>query len=327
MLRPASWLVCRIAQRNRHLIAGRKVARPAHTQARVVVIGNLLVGGTGKTPLVVATAQALAERGWRVGLLARGHGGRDTAHGGHLMPSPMPADAAQKLGDEAALLARMTGLPLAVGHDRGAALDLLLAQHDCTVVLSDDGLQHTGLARDLEIAVFDERGAGNGRVLPAGPLREPLFNALLVDAIALNGASCAPPIAHSRVFHFSVSAQACVRLDGQERIDLQEAAQRWRGQRVHALAGIGQPERFFGDLRRSGLAPVCWALADHASIEQQWAQGLPADVLLMTSKDAVKCAHWPQAMRERCFEVTARARVEPGFINWLEERLRGSQMD
>ena len=156
LLRPASWLVCRIAQRNRHLIAGRKVARPAHTQARVVVIGNLLVGGTGKTPLVVATAQALAERGWRVGLLARGHGGRDTAHGGHLMPSPMPADAAQKLGDEAALLARMTGLPLAVGHDRGAALDLLLAQHDCTVVLSDDGLQHTGLARDLEIAVFDE---------------------------------------------------------------------------------------------------------------------------------------------------------------------------
>lgn len=327
LLAPASWLVSRIAQGNRRRIALRKAARPAHRRARVVVIGNLLVGGTGKTPLVVATAQALTRRGWSVGLLARGHGGYDAARGGHLMPQPVPADASARLGDEAALLARLTGLPLAVGHDRGAALGLLLEHHDCNVVLSDDGLQHNGLARDLEIAVFDDRGAGNGLVLPAGPLREPLFNALLVDAIALNGLSTEPPIAHSRVFRFGVSAQTGVRLDGQEHLNLQDATRRWQGRAVHALAGIGQPDRFFEDLRRAGLDPVCWALADHAPIDLSWAEGLPAEVILMTSKDAVKCAHWPDALRARCFEVTARAMVDPGFIDWLEERLRGSQMD
>ena len=327
LLMPASWMVSRIAQRNRHRIARRKAAHPADARARVVVIGNLLVGGTGKTPLIIATAQALAQRGWRVGLLARGHGGLETSHGAHLMPYPIPHDAAHRLGDEAALLARITGLPLALGHDRGSALQALLAHHDCTVVLSDDGLQHTGLARDLEIAVFDARGAGNGRVLPAGPLREPLFNALLVDAIALNGADSAPPIQHSRVFRFSVSAQRCLRLDGQEQFDLKDAARRWQGRRVHALAGIGQPGRFFDDLRQAGLDPVCWALADHAPIHRPWVEGLQADIILMTSKDAVKCADWPAALRERCHEVTARAMVEPGFIDWLEERLRGSQMD
>lgn len=327
LLLPLSWVVSRIAQRRRNRIARRKSARPAHARARVVVIGNLLVGGTGKTPFVVATAQALTERGWRIGLLARGHGGSDSAHGGHLMPQPIPADEARRLGDEAVLLARSTGLPMAVGHDRAAALRTLLAHQDCEVVLSDDGLQHGGLARDLEIAVFDARGAGNGRVLPAGPLREPLFNALLIDALVLNGTDLDPPIAHSRVFRFSVKAQTCVRLDGQARFDLNGAALRWRGQRVHALAGIGQPGRFFDDLRQAGLAPECWALADHAPIDRQWVEGLQADVILMTSKDAVKCAHWPDTLRNRCFEVTARAMVEPGFIDWLEERLRGSQMD
>lgn len=327
LLGPAAWAVSRFAERKRQAIAQRKARGPAHRRARIVVIGNLLVGGTGKTPLVVAMAQALGERGWRVGLIARGHGGRDTPQNGLLMPAPTPVDAAQRYGDEAALLARLTRLPLAIGHDRGAALAVLLSHHDCNVVLSDDGLQHSGLARDLELAVFDERGAGNGRVLPAGPMREPLFNALLLDALVLNGDATVPPIAHSRVFRFNVAAQRCLRLDGAQDLQLQEAAQRWRGLRVHAIAGIGEPGRFFSNLRRSGIDPVCWALADHAPIDPHWAERLPAEIVLMTSKDAVKCAGWPQELRARCFEVTARATVEPGFIDWLEERLRGSQMD
>jgi tetraacyldisaccharide 4'-kinase len=327
LLAPLSWVVSALAQRRRHRIAQRKASGPAHPQAKVVIFGNLVVGGTGKTPLVIATALALTQRGWRVGLLARGHGGEQMAKTAQQVPQPAPHDAAKAFGDEAIVLAQSTGLPVAAGHDRGAALRALLGGQECDVVLSDDGLQHEGLARDLEIAVFDRRGAGNGRVLPPGPLREPLFNALFFDALLLNGRDTRPPITHSRVFRFTVAAQDCLRMDGAHHLTLGEAAAQWQGERIHALAAIGQPQRFFDDLSRAGLQPHCWALADHACPDPTWAGALPADRILMTSKDAVKCRHWPAALLARCYEVTSRATIDPGFIDWIEERLRGSQMD
>ena len=327
LLAPLSWAVSALAQRRRQRIAQGKAAGPAHPPARVVVFGNLVVGGTGKTPLVIATALALTQRGWRVGVLARGHGGEQTAKSALRIPQPAPCDAAKAFGDEAIVLAQSTGLPVAAGYDRGAALRALLDGTTCDVVLSDDGLQHEGLARDLEIAVFDRRGAGNGRVLPAGPLREPLFNALFFDALVLNGQDTRPPITHSRVFRFTVAAQDCQRLDGGQGLTLGEAAAQWQGERIHALAAIGQPQRFFDDLTRAGLQPHCWALADHASPDPTWVSALPADRILMTSKDAVKCRHWPAPLLARCYEVTSRATIDPGFIDWIEERLRGSQMD
>ncbi|MFZ9405551.1 MAG: tetraacyldisaccharide 4'-kinase [Burkholderiaceae bacterium] len=331
MVHPAllalSWIVSTVAQRKRHRIALAKAKGKAHPKARVVVIGNLIVGGTGKTPLVLATADELSRRGWKVGLIARGHGSRTMAESAQRLPSPIPSGAAATYGDEPVLLAQASGLPVAAGHDRGAALKALLDGADCDVVLSDDGLQHEGLDRDIEIAVFDGRGAGNGRVLPAGPLREPLFNALLLDAVLLNGRQVPSPLTHSRVFRFTVEAQACHRLDGKEQLPLSEAARSWKGERIHALAAIGQPQRFFDDLLSAGLKPSCWALADHAPPDPSWVEGLAAERILMTSKDAVKCGSWPAALLARCYEVTSRATIDPDFIDWLEERLRGSQMD
>jgi tetraacyldisaccharide 4'-kinase len=326
-LTPLSGLVRSFARRQRQAIALDKALHPPQGRApRVVIIGNLITGGTGKTPLIGALAQALEQRGWRVGLLARGHGGRHSARSVCVLPMPVLPDTAQDWGDEAVLLARQTGLPVAVGHDRRAALQALLAHHACEVVLSDDGLQHRGLHRDLEIAVFDARGAGNGRVLPAGPLREPLAHALLMDALALNGAQTPAPVVHSRVFRFEVQTQACRPLDGGPEVGLEALARTMASRRVHALAGIGQPQRFFKALSAAGFRPRCWVLADHQPIDAGWAGALEADCLLMTSKDAVKCHDWPPGLRARSFEVTAQALIAPSFVDWLEERLRGSKI-
>jgi tetraacyldisaccharide 4'-kinase len=300
--------------------------RPPAGAPPVVVIGNLITGGTGKTPLLAALAQSLTERGWRVGLIARGHGGLQSARTAGLVSCPVPSGAAHDWGDEAVLLALQTGLPVGVGYDRSAALRALLSRHACEVVLSDDGLQHRALHRDLEIAVFDARGAGNGQTLPAGPLREPLAHALLMDALALNGLDTEAPVVHSRVFRFEVQALGCRPLDGGPALGLSELAQAMQSRRVHALAGIGQPQRFFDALTAAGLQARCWTLADHQPIDPDWAERLQADCLLMTSKDAVKCAAWPPGLRARTYEVTAQARLSRSFIDWLEERLRGSQI-
>lgn len=325
LLIPLSGVVSAVARRQRRRIALDKAMhrRPAGRPV-VVVVGNLITGGTGKTPLIAALTRALTARGWRVGLLARGHGGRRSPHGAGLVSLPIASGAARDWGDEAVLLAIQTGRPVGVGHDRSAALEALVGSHECEVVLSDDGLQHRSLHRDLEIAVFDARGAGNGQALPAGPLREPLTHALLMDAIALNGLQTASPVVHSRVFRFEVQALACRSLEGGPEIPLAAMAQTLGSRRVHALAGIGKPERFFEALRQAGLQVHCWVLADHEAIDPNWAQTLPADTLLITSKDAVKCEDWPTGLRARTYEVIAQAELSPSFIDWLEERLRGS---
>jgi tetraacyldisaccharide 4'-kinase len=325
LLSPLSGVVSLVARRQRRRIALDKAMHPRPAgRPVVVVIGNLITGGTGKTPLIAALAQSLSARGWRVGLLARGHGGRHSSHRAGLLSHPIPAGAARDWGDEAVLLALQTGRPVGVGHDRSGALDALVSGHDCEVVLSDDGLQHRALHRDIEIAVFDARGAGNGQSLPAGPLREPLTHALLMDAIALNGLHTAAPVVHSRVFRFEVHALSCRPLEGGQEIALSAMAQTLRSSRVHALAGIGQPGRFFEALRQAGLQVHGWVLADHEAIDPNWAQTLPADTLLITSKDAVKCLDWPTGLRARTYEVIAQAELSPSFIDWLEERLRGS---
>jgi len=250
----------------------------------VVVVGNLTVGGTGKTPLTIWLARALTAEGLRVGIVARGYGS-----GNGRGPRAVAADARwQDVGDEALILARRSGCPTVIGIDRLAAARALAAE-GVEVIVADDGLQHLRLARDCEILVVDgARGVGNGRLLPAGPLREPTTRLLQVDAIVVNGsathgslAALLPPA----VLAMQLAAIEVVSVDERERRPLAS----FQGQRVHAVAGIGNPQRFFRELRAHGMELIEHAFPDHhplSAAEVAFADALP---VLMTEKDAVKC--------------------------------------
>ncbi len=311
LLQPLTLLTGVVARRRRARI--RRLAprdRPA-----VVVVGNLVAGGAGKTPLTIALARALSARGLRVGMLAGGYRARRAD--ARLVGGSADPDAD---GDEPVLLARSTGLPVAAGRRRDQALALLCAHHPgLDVVLSDDGLQHVGLARSLELAVFDARGAGNGLLLPAGPLREPLSDLDTMDALVLNG-DAPPPRAHPRVFRFTIEATGMRRLDGTEHCSPSAFAQRAGTARIAALAGIAQPARFFATLRGIVGAFDAHALGDHAQITPATIAALDADLVVMTEKDAVKCAAFADP---RCWALEVHARFDPALLTWLEEHLNG----
>lgn len=245
----------------------------------VVVIGNLTAGGTGKTPLAIALAAALRERGWRPGVVSRGHGGSER---GPLLLGETPDPRA--VGDEPCLI-RASGVPVAIGRDRPAAAALLVAGR-CNVVIADDGLQHYRLARDVEICVIDGvRRFGNGHLLPAGPLREPLCRLARTDLRVCNGGVPQP-------------GEYAMQLVGSEAVALVGGGMRplaaFAGQRVHAVAAIGNPGRFFSALRAAGIDVVEHAFADHhAFVAGDFAFGDAAPVL-MTDKDAVKCSGFAQ---------------------------------
>lgn len=272
----------------------------------VVVVGNLTVGGTGKTPLVIWLAQGLHARGLAVGVACRGYGG---AGGPARLVSA--ADRAADVGDEPLLIGRRLGVPVAIGARRADAVRLL--EDNCEVILCDDGLQHEALGRDFEIAVVDgARGLGNGRLLPAGPLREPAARLGTVDAVVVHG----PGFAWPGAIAMELVPVAAVALHGGERRPLAQ----FSGRKVRAIAAIGHPERFFEMLRRHGIEVVARALPDHAAIDAGAIgdrAGLP---LLMTEKDAVKCPPdaWPDAW---AVEVVARL-AEPGSTALIERVAR-----
>ena len=292
-LLPLSWLFALLV-RARRFCYRRGWFESAHPGRPVVVIGNLTVGGSGKTPLTAWLATALAARGLRVGIASRGYGGRARA------PVEVTADSdPAEVGDEPVLLARRSGARVVVARDRLAAARKLAPAVD--LILADDGLQHYRLQRDLEILVVDgERRYGNGRLLPAGPLREPLARAAEVDLVIVNGATAAPG-----ELAMQIEPGAVVALATGRRTSLAD----FRGLRVHALAGIGNPARFYATLRAAGLLPIEHPLPDHAALT-------PADVafgdalpVLMTEKDAVKCGSFPPAQLS-FLEVSARFGVQ-----------------
>ena len=310
-LAPLAALTGLVARRSRARLRALPAPRPP-----VVVVGNLVAGGAGKTPLVAALAAALAGRGLHPGIVASGYGAsRDDAR--LVRPDDDPAQA----GDEPLLLARTTGLPVAAGRRRAQALARLLDAHPgLDVVISDDGLQHATLARSVELVVFDERGVGNGRLLPAGPLRAPLAQAASMDAVVLNG-DAAAPIAHPRQYRFRVEPLHFVAVDGHaEPLDPQAFARRAAGHPMVAVAGIAAPQRFFATLRALGLQPRCVELGDHATLAAAELAALPATYVVMTAKDAVKCAAWADT---RCWALEVRAVPDPALIDWLTETIRG----
>lgn len=310
-LAPLALLTARVATRARAQIA--RLAPPA---VPVVVVGNLVAGGAGKTPFVVSLVEALATRGWSPGIVASGYGAaRSDAR------LVGPEDDAIEHGDEPVLLARRTGRPVAAARERAQAVRTLLAAHpEIDVVVSDDGLQHQRLARSVEIAVFDERGAGNARCLPAGPLRAPLAQAASMDALALNG-EARPPIGHDRTFRFRVEPVRFVALGGHlPPVPASEFASRIAGADVVAIAATGAPQRFFDTLRTLGVHAREIALADHATIDAQQLHAIDAPWIVMTEKDAVKCATWAD---ERCWFLEVSALLAPGLADWLIETLYG----
>ncbi len=256
----------------------------------VIVVGNVVVGGAGKTPLVIALVEALQRQGFHPGVVSRGYGGSvsSTGHPWALVES----EDARLYGDEIVLIRKRCAIPCAVGARRVAAAHGLLQQHgEVDVLVCDDGLQHYALARDVELVVFDQRGAGNGRLLPAGPLREPLSRVARADAIVVNGgrsAALALP-GTSLVPRFDMQL-----VPGDARQLVDASARRplgaFAGDSLSAIAGIGDPDRFFRMLEGFGLKPRCIALADHASISAAMLAAIEASAILMTEKDAVKCA-------------------------------------
>lgn len=261
--------------------------------APVVVVGNITAGGTGKTPLVVAVVARLRASGWTPGIASRGHGRMDEA-----APHWVEAGSlASQVGDEPLLIARATGARVRVDRDRVAAARALVAA-GCDIVVCDDGLQHYRLARDIEIEVQDARRRyGNGRLLPAGPLREPVERAADCDFRVLNlgVASEDDALRQAGFGEWPMRLQVgdAQPMHGGRALPLSAFA----GQRVHAVAGIGDPERFFSMLRDAGIAVVPHAFPDHhayLAADLDFGSKLP---VLMTGKDAVKCAGFalPQA--------------------------------
>jgi|APFre7841882724_1041349.scaffolds.fasta_scaffold05029_5 tetraacyldisaccharide 4'-kinase len=279
--------------------------RIGHVGVPVAVVGNLTVGGTGKTPLVAALAAELARRAWRPGIVLRGYGGRRHAP----MLVGRDTDPAQ-CGDEAVLLARSVDLPVAVGRRRAAAATLLVERSECDVIVSDDGLQHWGLARDVEIAVVDgQRRFGNGRLLPAGPLREPRARLGAVDFVVANGD------AQTGEVGMRVSGtQACSLVRPGKVVALESL----RGQRVHAVAGIGHPARFFDLLRGFGIEVIPHALPDHHVYDGGELRFDDNRPVLVTEKDAVKCARWAD---ELVWVVPVEAQLPAEWYDRVHARL------
>ena len=290
-----------------HLFKSHKAGIP------VIVVGNLVAGGSGKTPLVLWIVALLKEHRWKPGIVSRGYGGAMAAKGGGAREANIASDPAE-VGDEPILLARRSGCPVWVAPERSAACRALREKHpECDVIVTDDGLQHYALARDVEICVVDGRGFGNGFLLPAGPLREPPSRLRSVDAVVAHGA------AGLNGYQMKLEGDSFVRM-----LDARDVrpAKSFAGQKVHAVAGIGDPKRFFLQLARFGLKPVPHPFPDHHPFragELDFGDEAP---VVMTEKDAVKCKRFAQA-NHWVFPVNAS--LDPAFGRWLLEKLSGSK--
>ena len=304
MLWPAS-LAFGCAVFLRKLLFSLRLLKSEHPGIPVIVVGNITVGGSGKTPLVLWIASLLKANGWTPAIVSRGY----RINAGAPVDAPravtLTSDPGQ-VGDEPILLSRRSGCPVWVGADRPAVVRALRTKHeDVDVVVLDDGLQHYRLRRDLEIAVVDGRGLGNGFLLPAGPLREPARRLRTVDAVVVNGAKRAGAFEmqlQGDTFHRMTDANDC------------RNAKAFAGQKVHAVAGIGDPNRFFMHLIRLGIKPAPHPFPDHHPFTPGDLDFAGDATVVMTEKDAVKLRHAP---RPNWWVLPVTALPDPAFGDWL----------
>lgn len=291
----------------------KNILKSSRLPVPVIVIGNLTAGGAGKTPLTIGLARSLQEQGWQVGVISRGYGGKNS----QALEVQLDSDPAIT-GDEPILLRRACATPVFVCRDRFSAGKALLAQYPETqLILCDDGLQHYRLARDLELCVVDgARGFGNRLLLPAGPLREPVYRLNRVDAVVMNGKGRPPR--HPAVFQMQLETGHLYALGNPDR---QYEACNIAGQTLTAICGIGNPQRFFKTLRELGLTFTEQAMPDHHAF---CAADIPAEgLVVVTEKDAVKLAHLPECCgNDRILVLPVSARISPDLAGWITERLR-----
>jgi tetraacyldisaccharide 4'-kinase len=321
-----SSLPFRVAVALRRALYRAGVLKSVHVRAPVIVVGNVTAGGTGKTPLALALAESLAVRAWHPGIVSRGYGGRHAAQ----REAPVLVtreDDPVDVGDEPLLYARQ-GFPVAIGADRVAAAQCLLREHpEVDVVISDDGLQHHGLARDVEIAVIDgARGLGNGFAIPAGPMREPASRLAEVAAVVVtqtpDGVADIPPEVpvDARRFVQRLVPDAslyCVADPG-----IVKPVTAVAGERVHAIAGIGHPDRFFATLERLGLRVTPHPFPDHHAFSPSDIALPGPQAIVMTAKDAVKCRRFADA---RCWYLPVRSQVDAELTDLVERLIRGPE--
>ncbi len=307
-----SWIYGLVVSVRRHLYQWG-LLKQVRLPVPVLVVGNLIVGGAGKTPVALSIAQQLKDLGWRPGIISRGYGRKVPG-----VRAVGVGDSPQYVGDEPLLYAQQ-GFPVFVGEKRAeAGRALLAANPGVNILIADDGLQHLNLARDIEVVVFDQRGVGNGHCLPLGPLREPLtrLNDPLVRGTIIQGAPDQSGWPVKPRFELSLIPDAVYRLN---QPDQKSLLNDFAGQSVLAVAGIGHPERFFNMLRDAGMKVEGLKFPDHHDFQ---AKDIPPTVLpvMMTEKDAVKCSNFADR-HDNWFVVPVSARFTPALplAEWLSE--------
>ncbi|MET3108749.1 tetraacyldisaccharide 4'-kinase [Oxalobacteraceae bacterium GrIS 2.11] len=283
----------------------------------VIVVGNIFVGGTGKTPLTIWLLRQLQQAGYRPGVISRGYGSKN-------QPPQMVSERslAIDVGDEPILIAQQSACPVVVGRNRVAAGETLLNNcPEVNVIISDDGLQHYGLARDLEIMLFDKRGVGNGWLLPAGPLREPAGRRSDITVANLNqGENIAPALPSDtvRMQLLGNTARQMMHPDQQQKLNALDSRLN-----IIAAAGIGNPERFFTMLRNQGVKFAELPLPDHFNYAINPFEHITADMILITEKDAVKCRQLKDLSGDpRIWVIPVEAVIDSGMFDTILKKLK-----
>jgi tetraacyldisaccharide 4'-kinase len=317
ILRPISLIFRALSALRRAMYANGMLASE-QLLLPVVVVGNISVGGTGKTPLTLALAQQLNERGYRPLIISRGYTAKTPSRfskkgrGSSRSRQVSSAGDAQEVGDEPLLMARRNLCPVWIGRNRVATAQAALQAHpECDIILSDDGLQHYRLRRDVEIAVIDgARGFGNGRLLPAGPLREPVDRLKSVDAVVINGGKTEPGI-----FAMTLAGEVFYNLADPGKT---ARAGHFQATRNHAVAGIGHPQRYFQHLEKLGITFTPHDFPDHHPYRAADLAFADCDAILMTEKDAVKCAQFADA---RFWVLRVDAQIDTALLDHILRKI------
>lgn len=316
LLLPLSWIFGLVVSVRSHLY--KKAWFNSHRlPVPVIVVGNINVGGTGKTPLVIWLAEQLTQVGYKPGIISRGYGG-SVNEVTEVFADSNPAT----VGDESVLIALRTSCPMFVSANRvQAGLALLKAHPECNIIISDDGLQHYRLQRDVEIVVVDSvKGFGNGALLPAGPLRESINRMSTVDCLVSNGgafniANLQSGLQHLKTIEMQLTPSLFYKLIDR---NVKSDASMFKLKKVKAIAGIGSPQRFFQQLKSMGIESHNVAYADHHAFVAKDIEDLNAEFILMTEKDAVKCRSFA---KPNCWVLPINAEVNDDLLKVVLNKL------